>query len=130
MAEEGKFRVDKFNGQNYQLWKMQMEDYLYQKDLYLPLGGKAKQSAVMKDEEWKVLDRKALGTIWLCLASSLAFNISKEKATKGVISALSKLYDKPSTSNKVFLMKHLFNMNMSEGGSIVDHLNKFNTLTG
>ena len=81
MAEEGKFRVDKFNGQNYQLWKMQMEDYLYQKDLYLPLGGKEKQLAYMKDEEWEVLDRKALGTIPLCLASPVAFNISKEKTT-------------------------------------------------
>jgi hypothetical protein len=39
MAEDGKFRVEKFNIQNYQLWKMQMEDYLYQKDLFLPLGG-------------------------------------------------------------------------------------------
>jgi hypothetical protein len=29
MVEDGKFRVEKFNGQNYQLWKMQMEDYLY-----------------------------------------------------------------------------------------------------
>ena len=26
-------------------------------------------------------------------------------------------------------MKHLFNMNMSEGGSIANHLNEFNTLT-
>ena len=42
MEEEWKFRVDKFNGQNYQLWKMKMEDYLYQKDLYLLLGGKEK----------------------------------------------------------------------------------------
>ena len=58
---------------------MQMEEYLYQKDLYLPLGGKAKQSAAMKDEEWEVLDRKALGTIPLYLDSSVAFNISKEK---------------------------------------------------
>ena len=72
MVEEGKFRVEKFNGQNYQLWKMQMEDYLYQKDLYLSLGGKEKQSAAMKDEEWEVLDRKALGTIRLFLASSVA----------------------------------------------------------
>ena len=56
MAEEGKFRVKKFNGQNYQLWKMQMEDYLYNKDLFLPLGGKAKQLANMKDAEWEVLD--------------------------------------------------------------------------
>ena len=81
MAEEGKFRVEKFNIQNYQLWKMQMEDYLYQKDLYLPLGGKAKQLVAMKDEEWEVLDRKEPGIIRLCLASSVAFNISKEKTT-------------------------------------------------
>ena len=106
-----------------------MEDYLYQKDLYLPLGEKEKQLKAMKDEEWEVLDRKELGTIWLCLASSVAFNISKEKTTEGVMSALSKLYEKPSASNKVFLMKCLFNMKMSEGGSIANHLNEFNTLT-
>ena len=91
MEKEGKFRVVKFNSQNYQLWKMQMEDYLYLKDLYLSLGGKAKQSAAIKDEEWEVLDRKALGTIWLFLASSVAFNISKEKTTDRVMIALSKL---------------------------------------
>ena len=50
VAKEGKFRVEKFNGQNYQLWKMQMQDYLYEKDLYPPLGGKTKQSMTMKDE--------------------------------------------------------------------------------
>ena len=83
----------------------------------------------MKDEEWEVLDRKALGTIRLCLASSVAFNILKEKTTEGVMSTLSKLYEKPSSSNKVFLMKRLFNMKMSEGGSVADHLNEFNTLT-
>ena len=42
---------------------------------------------------------------------------------------LSNLYEKPSASNTVFLMKRLFNMKMSEGGSVVDHLNEFNTLT-
>ena len=50
MAEKGNFRVEKFNDQNYQLWNMQMEDYMYQKDLYLSLGRKEKQPAAMKDE--------------------------------------------------------------------------------
>ena len=45
------------------------------------------------------------------------------------MSALAKVYEKPSASNKVFLMKHLFNKNILEGGSIVDHLNEFNTVT-
>jgi hypothetical protein len=77
MAEDGKFRFKKFNGQNYKLWKMQMEDYLYQKDLFLPLGGITKKLMAMKDEEWEILDRKVLGMIRLSLEASVAFNILK-----------------------------------------------------
>ena len=73
MAKDGRFRVKKFNGQNYQLCKMQMEDYLY-----LPLSGKTKKLMSMTDTEWDILDRKALGTIRLCLVVSVEFNISKE----------------------------------------------------
>jgi hypothetical protein len=43
--------------------------------------------------------------------------------------ALDKLYEKPSVSNQVFLMKRLFNMKISEGGYVADHLNEFNTFT-
>jgi hypothetical protein len=89
-----------------------MEDYLYQKDIFLPLGGITNKTTTMKDEEWEVLERKALGTIRLSLVASVAFNISKEKTTKEMTDTLDKLYEKPSMSNKVFLMKRLFNMNM------------------
>jgi hypothetical protein len=108
---------------------MQMEDYLYQKDLFLPLSEVAKKPTTMKDEEWEILDIKALGTIHLSLVALVAFNISKEKTTKALMDALAKLYEKPSVSNKVFIMKRLFNMKMLEGGSIADHLNDFNTVT-
>ena len=97
--------------------------------MYLPLGGKEKKLVAMKDEEWEVLDRKALGTIRLFMDSLVAFNIWKEKATEGVVITLGKLYKKPLASNKVFLMKRLFNMKMSKGRSVADHLNEFNTLT-
>jgi hypothetical protein len=43
--------------------------------------------------------------------------------------ALAKLFEKPSASNKVFLLKRLFNMKISKGGSIADHLNEFNMVT-
>ena len=108
---------------------MQMEYYLYQKDLYLPLSGKTKKPTAMTYTEWEILDRKALGTVRFCLVVSLAFNILKETTTEGLIKVLAKLYEKPSASNKVFLMKRLFNMKMSEGGSVVDHLNDFNIVT-
>ena len=57
------------------------------------------------------------------------FNISKETTIEGLMSTLAKLYEKPSASNKEFLVKRLFYMKMLEGGSVVDHLNEFNTFT-
>jgi hypothetical protein len=93
------------------------------------LGGKSKQPTSMKGEEWEILDRKALGMIRLCLTMSVAFNILKEKTIEHMMNALDKLYEKPLASNKVFLMKRLFNMKMSEDGFVVDHLNEFNMVT-
>ena len=98
-------------------------------NLYLPLGGKPNKLTSMTNEEWEILDKKALETIRLCLAASIAFNISKEKTTVDTINALAKLYEKTLVSNKVFPMKHLFNMKMLEGGSITDHLNDLNMVT-
>ena len=67
--------------------------------------------------------------IRLSMVTSMDFNISKEKTTKDLMDTLAKLYEKTSMSNKVFLMKRLFNMKISEGGFVADHLNEFNTVT-
>jgi hypothetical protein len=106
-----------------------MEYYLYQKDTFLPFERIKKKSTTMKDEELKVLNRKELGTILLSQATSMDFNILKEKTTKEMMDEFSKLYEKLLMSNKVFLIKTLFNMKMSEGGFVADHLNEFNTVT-
>ena len=45
------------------------------------------------------------------------------------MSTLAKLYEKPLVSNKVFLMKHLFNMKILESGYVADHLNEFDMVT-
>jgi hypothetical protein len=71
---------------------MKMEDYLYQKDLFLPLGRVEKKPTAMKDEEWEILDRKALGMIRLSLVVSVALNILKEKTMKDMMDTLAKLY--------------------------------------
>ncbi|MCO5569011.1 hypothetical protein L7F22_022717 [Adiantum nelumboides] len=127
MAKEGKLKIDKFNGKIYQHWKMQIENYLCNKDLYMPLEGYKMKPSTMTDKAWKVLDRKALGAIHLCLASSVAFNIAEQKTTEELMTTLDALYEKPSASNKVFLMKRLFNLKMAENRSIAEHLNQFNT---
>ncbi|WVZ24135.1 hypothetical protein V8G54_002679 [Vigna mungo] len=58
-ADEGKIKIEKFDGTDFGFWKMQIEDYLYQKKLYQPLSWHQPEN--MKDEDWILLDRQALG---------------------------------------------------------------------
>ena len=124
--EEGKVKIEKFEGRDFSFWKMQIEDYLYQKKLHLPLSGKKPDD--MKEDEWNLLDRQALGVIRLTLAKNVAFNIVNEKTTADLLKALSNMYEKPSAANKVHLMRRLFNLKMGEGNSVTDHINELNTI--
>ncbi|XP_034211167.1 peroxidase 42-like [Prunus dulcis] len=57
-ADEGKMKIEKFDGADFGFWKMQIEDYLYQKKLYQPLSENKPEG--MNDEDWTLLDRQAL----------------------------------------------------------------------
>ena len=94
--DEGKsIRIKKFNGEDFSFMKMQIEDYLYKKGMHLPLLGE--KTIDMKDEEQALLDRQALGIIQLTLSCNVAFNTAKKNSTAGLLVALSKMYEKPST---------------------------------
>lgn len=124
--ESSKIGIEKFDGSDFSFWKMQIEDYLYQKDLHEPLSGVKPES--MKEEHWKLKDRQALGLIRLTLSRNVAFNIVKEKTTANLLKALANMYEKPSAMNKVYLMRRLFNLQMKEGGSVANHINDFNMI--
>ena len=124
MAGQGGAQIDKFDGSDFGYWKMQVEDYLYQKSLYQPLTG-AKPEA-MSAADWAVLDRKALGFIRLTLAKNVAFNVKNVTSTVDIMKVLADTYEKPSASNKVHLMRRLFNLKMVDGTRVADHVNEFN----
>ncbi|VFR00914.1 unnamed protein product [Cuscuta campestris] len=125
MAEDGKFRIEKFDGTDFCWWKMQIENLLVQKDLEVVLGDKPEK---MSDADWAGLDRKAMSVICLSLTKNVAFNILKEKTTKGIMDAMSNMYEKPSAANKVFLIRELVNTKMKEGTSVTEHINKLNSI--
>ena len=62
------------------------------------------------------------------LSRNVTFNNIKEKTTSDILKALSNIYKKLSAINKVYLMWRLFNLQMCEGGSFVDHVNEFNMI--
>nr|KYP39780.1 Retrovirus-related Pol polyprotein from transposon TNT 1-94 [Cajanus cajan] len=82
----------------------------------------------MSQTDWELLDRQALDVVKLTLAKNVTYNIVNEKMTYGLIKVLSNMYEKPSASNKVFLIRQLINTKIREGASVTDHVNEFNSL--
>ncbi|KAL4564723.1 hypothetical protein LXL04_028792 [Taraxacum kok-saghyz] len=125
-SEDGRVRIDKFDGSEFGFWRMQIEDVLYQKKLHEPLS-KIKPEE-MKEEEWRLLDRQALGVVRLSLAKNVAYNIASITSTHELLKALSDMYERPSAANKVFLIRQLVNVKMMEGRSATGHINEFNSI--
>ena len=71
---------------------MQIENYVYGKNLHLPLL--REKPTTMKDDEWTFLDRQALGVIKLTLSRSVIHNVEKEKTTADLMKALFSIYEK------------------------------------
>lgn len=100
--------VEKFNGIDYDFWRIQIEDYLYGKDLHLRLG--ENKPNVMKEEEYKLLDQKAMSVVHLLLSKSIALYTVKAKSTKEMLKTLSEMHEKSLATNKVHFMRKLFNL--------------------
>jgi hypothetical protein len=64
----------------------------------------------------------------LILSRSVAHNVVKKKTTADLMAALFDMYEKSSANNKVRLMKKLFNLKISEGTPVAQHLNEFNKI--
>eukprot|EP00253_Pinus_taeda_P002570 PITA_02570 len=74
MASSGMIMIEKFNGQSFELWKLNMEDLLVDKDQWITVDPGTKPTTV-SDEEWKKLDRKAKSMIQLCVSNSAFLNV-------------------------------------------------------
>ncbi|GJT67256.1 retrovirus-related pol polyprotein from transposon TNT 1-94 [Tanacetum coccineum] len=72
--------------------------YLYQKKLHEPLA--VAKPTCMKDEDWTLLDRQALGVVRLSLAKNVAYNVVNEKTTYSLFKALSNMYEKLNHVNE------------------------------
>ncbi|KAI3749678.1 hypothetical protein L2E82_20294 [Cichorium intybus] len=101
MAED-KVVIEKFNGSDFSWWKMQLEALLCQKDLDVVLGDKPEKMEKAVEDVWNSKDKKAKAVITLSLERSVAFNIMKETTARGMMDALTNMYEKPSAANKVF----------------------------
>jgi hypothetical protein len=76
-------------------------------------------------EEWEKLKRRARSTIRLCLADLVLLNVLGDDLTKKLWDKLGSLYQSKSLVNKLFLIKKLYILRMSDGSSMIEHLIPF-----
>ena len=92
---------------------------LIQKKQLKSLKGITANPIDMAIADWNELD---------ALAKSMYFTVVNDKTTHELWMKLCVTYEKETASNKVYLVKRLFELQMKEGGSIASHLDEFNII--
>jgi hypothetical protein len=91
MVRSSKIEINKFNGKNFELWKLKMQDLLVYKDQLIAVDSSISLTRTSIDD-WKKLYRKAKRTIQLCLSDSILLNVLGESTTKELWDKLGTLY--------------------------------------
>ena len=118
MARSSIIEIEKFNGQNFELWKLKMEDLLVDKEQWAAMDPGTKPIGV-STEDWEKLDRK-VSTIRLCLSDSVLLNVFGEDSVNKLWEKVGNLYQSKSLVNKLFLRKKLYHLRKEDGDSVTD----------
>jgi len=82
----------------------------------------------MEDDEWNDIDFRAKVTIIICLLDKVLYNVMNEETIAGLWCRLESLYMTKNLSNKLFMEKQLYSLQMKEDKSILQHLSAFNRI--
>jgi hypothetical protein len=127
MSSNSRIEIEKFNGHNFELWKLKMEDLRVDQEQWTMVYS-CTQSTDISKEEWEKIEKRARSTIHLCLENLVLLNVLSEDSTKKLWDKLGILYQLKYLVNKLFLRNKLYLLRMSDGSSVTEHLNLFNTI--
>jgi hypothetical protein len=113
MVSSSRKEIKKFNGQNFDFWKLKIECLLVDQKKW----AKVYLGTIlmgMRREEWDKLKRREMSTIRLFLVESVLLNVLGEDLDKKPWDKLGSLYHSKSMVNKLFLRNKLYILRMSE----------------
>jgi hypothetical protein len=82
----------------------------------------------MTDLEWSDIDQRAISTIEMYITDEVLNHVISAISAKDMWEKLEAIYLGKSLSNKLFLKKKLFKLEMKEGEDVMKHINTFNAL--
>lgn len=108
-----KTEIQKMNGQNFRPWKFKMKMLLVQRELW--------ESVTGEDADQKKND-KAMSLIRLSMADCQIVHIQECTTAQEAWEVLGKIYENPSTANKMYLQEKMFSTKMKNSESAQDHI--------
>ncbi|GJW07407.1 gag-pol polyprotein [Tanacetum coccineum] len=121
-----KFKIKKFNGNNFSLWKLKMKAILRNDKCLATIG--ERPTDFTYDSKWDEMDGNAIANLYLALAYGVLSSIEEKKSAKEIWDHLARLYEARSLHNKKFLKRKLYALRMTESTSVTEHVNNLNTL--
>ncbi|GJW52503.1 gag-pol polyprotein [Tanacetum coccineum] len=115
VAMATKFEIEKFNGNNFSLWKLKMKAILRKDKCLAAIGERPVE--VTNDSEWDEMDGNAIANLHLALADGVLSSIKEKKSAKEIWDHLARLYEARSLHNKFFLKRKLYALRMTESTS-------------
>ena len=91
MASNSRIEIEKFNGHNFEFWKLKMEYLLVDREQWREVGP-GTHSTGMLTEEWEKLERREISMIQLCLVDLVLLNFSCEDSAKKLWDKMGSLY--------------------------------------
>ena len=117
----------KLTSSNYSIWKPQMEDIFYCKDLHDPILAKNAPEG-KTDKEWEVLHRKAVAYIRRWIDPAIFHHVSQETNAHTLWAKLEAMYERKTAQNKATLIRRLVNLKYKDGRNVTEHLSDFQGL--
>ncbi|UYV73992.1 hypothetical protein LAZ67_11001747 [Cordylochernes scorpioides] len=124
-------QIQKFNGDNFHLWKFQMKIILEAKDLLSITDGsevKPEIEDIAKFSNWKKKDAKSKMLITTALEFKYLQQIVNCQTSAEMWKKLSTIYELKSETNKYLLQQRFFEYKMNPNDNIATHISKVETL--
>ncbi|KAH7437435.1 hypothetical protein KP509_05G071900 [Ceratopteris richardii] len=93
-----------------------------------PVNGISKKPDDMDEDDWDELDEMARSTIRLHLVDNVYFTVLDCESAEELWKKLCNTYEKETASNKVYLMRKLYDLRMKDTDSVDAHLNEFDAI--
>jgi hypothetical protein len=121
MADLFRANITKLNNDNYSVWKFKMELLLMKEDLWSQVSTK-KPADTTAAASWQKRDDRARATIGLLVEDSQLIHIRKDTTAKGAWESLKNYHEKSTLTSKVYLLRQICNLKLSETGNMEQHV--------